>query len=305
MSRLAAKSFTRAKNFIKQNARPLDRRRFEFLFENGSPADVLDALTMYQNEDGGFGNALEPDFRLPDSSPVATSVALQVARQVGATYEHPLVEYALRYLLSSYDEAAKRWPAVSAKVNDYPHAPWWKYDSVTKKTEPESFANPSAELVGYLHAWSPLVPPDFLSSVTVRAVEQLLAAPDSLDMHDALCYLRLANELAGNEKARVVEKLTRVINTIVARDPAQWNSYGPQPLLFAPTPDSPFAESLHDVLNLNLDYQIAQQNADGSWSPNWSWDELYPETWPTAEREWRGNLSVDTLKLLKAYGRIE
>ncbi len=47
------------KKFIYQNARLIDRRRFEYFFEGGTQDAVIDALRSYQNEDGGFGNALE------------------------------------------------------------------------------------------------------------------------------------------------------------------------------------------------------------------------------------------------------
>jgi len=53
--------FERARKWICLNARPIDRARFAYLFENGSREAVLSALAEYQNEDGGFGHALEAD----------------------------------------------------------------------------------------------------------------------------------------------------------------------------------------------------------------------------------------------------
>ena len=69
--------FESARGFVHERARPLDRALFSALFENGDAAAVSNALVAFRNEDGGFGNALEPDFRLPASSPMATSMALQ------------------------------------------------------------------------------------------------------------------------------------------------------------------------------------------------------------------------------------
>ena len=37
----------------------------------------------FQNDDGGFGRALEPDFRLPASSAIATAVGFQYLREAG------------------------------------------------------------------------------------------------------------------------------------------------------------------------------------------------------------------------------
>ena len=67
----------KAKQYITTNARPLDKALFEFEFNNGSPQTVLDILKTYQNDDGGFGNALESDLRMNESSVLATTVALQ------------------------------------------------------------------------------------------------------------------------------------------------------------------------------------------------------------------------------------
>lgn len=54
-------------------------------FKDGSPNYVVDALRLYQNADGGFGNALEPDIRCPDSQPVPVQYALKVLDPVGLT----------------------------------------------------------------------------------------------------------------------------------------------------------------------------------------------------------------------------
>jgi len=68
----------RAERFIWLNGRLLDRRRFAHLFRSGSVDGVLAALLPYQNADGGFGNALEPDGRGPSSQPGHVCAALRV-----------------------------------------------------------------------------------------------------------------------------------------------------------------------------------------------------------------------------------
>ena len=76
--KLSNENFEKAQQFIHNNARALDVCLFEYEFAGGTAVSVLNALTAYQNEDGGFGNAIEPDFRLPDSSPMATKVSIQL-----------------------------------------------------------------------------------------------------------------------------------------------------------------------------------------------------------------------------------
>lgn len=51
-------NYNQARNFIYKNARPLDIARWKYLFEGGSKEDVLTALAIYQNKDGGFGSCL-------------------------------------------------------------------------------------------------------------------------------------------------------------------------------------------------------------------------------------------------------
>ena len=75
--------FQQAEEFIWCNARLLERRLFDFYFKSGSAQAVLAALCAYQNEDGGFGNALEPDIRCPESQPVPTQHALEILDVVG------------------------------------------------------------------------------------------------------------------------------------------------------------------------------------------------------------------------------
>lgn len=52
-----------ARNFPKNHARKLDLALSEHEFESGTMDAVLKELKKYQNDDGGFGNALEPDLR--------------------------------------------------------------------------------------------------------------------------------------------------------------------------------------------------------------------------------------------------
>src|SRR6185503_12022171 len=74
--RLQKEAFQRARKFLQTKARPLDRELFRFWFEDGTRESVEAELERFQNEDGGF-HGLESDLRLPQSSPIATSLAFQ------------------------------------------------------------------------------------------------------------------------------------------------------------------------------------------------------------------------------------
>ena len=58
---------TAVTSFMATHARLLDRRRFELVCGRAEPDEVLAALEGYRNPDGGYGWALEPDLRSPES----------------------------------------------------------------------------------------------------------------------------------------------------------------------------------------------------------------------------------------------
>jgi hypothetical protein len=71
-----------ASEFMRTNARLLDRRRFELLFAAGSGEAVLGALSGYANPDGGFGYGLEPDLRSVSSQPGGALHAFEVLEDI-------------------------------------------------------------------------------------------------------------------------------------------------------------------------------------------------------------------------------
>ena len=69
--------YNEVRRWMLRNARAVELALWRCHFEHGDPKDVADALLAYQNEDGGFGNALEPDCWNPGSTPVATWTAIK------------------------------------------------------------------------------------------------------------------------------------------------------------------------------------------------------------------------------------
>jgi hypothetical protein len=307
MMKLTQAALGRAKGFMQEKGRPVDQALFAYHFENGAAADVVKALATYQNEDGGFGRALEADLRLDDSSAIATSVAFQILRQIGAGASEPVVRRGIDYLLATYDASAQVWPIIPAAADTMPRAPWWDY---AKSAEGFSGfkANPRAELVGYLLDYAELVDAPLLAAVLDDTLQHLDGLPSAVEMHDFNCYRRLADtrSLAPDLKQRIWDKLSQAAGQIVDRDTAKWAGYAVRPLGLAPVPGMPVADALGDeLLGLNLDYEIQHQNEDGSWSPFWSWFGAYPEEWHQAKAEWESNFVVNTLLVLRAYGRLD
>ena len=302
---LTPEALARAKAFISEQARPLEQRLYLYRCEGGAAGDVLGALAEFQNEEGGFGHGLEPDVRLADSSVIATTVALQILRDLGVGSEHQMVQRTMRYLLDTYAAEHKVWPIAPPNVDDAPHAPWWSGGSLA-----DSFgsymANPRAEIVGYLWDYSELAPDALREELTAAVLSWLHEQADTVEMHDLLCYARLAEtrSLPDDLRRQMLDVLMKVADRAVTKEPSAWSGYCLKPLTLATSPASPFAEVLADAIELNLDYEIERQQADGSWAPNWTWGDAFPETWEVAKREWSGVLTLATLRTLSSFGRV-
>jgi hypothetical protein len=300
MKRLSHDAYERAVKYLKSEGRPLERARYALLFEGGDRAAVLTALESYQNPDGGFGCGLEPDLRLAESSVIATTIAFQTLRECAAPAAHPIVTRACVYLMATFDSNHLNWPIIPPNVDDAPHAPWWTYED----TIATRLSNPRAEIAVYLYDYAERFPASLPDRIGAAVVDHLLAGPDTLEMHDLLCYLRFyeSPKLPTTIKAQLTPKLTRILNTIVTRDPDAWKAYGLPPLSVIATPESPFATLFTSELAVNLDFVMDQQSQVGYWTPNWSWEPL--TAWSQAERDWRSVITLNTLLQLRAFDRL-
>jgi hypothetical protein len=302
MTVLARSAYEKAVNYLNHQARPLERASYAHLFRAAPAADALAELAHFQNEDGGFGHAMEPDIRLGDSSVIATTLAFQRFRAFNTPPQHPLVVKTCRYLLNTYDAAHLNWPIIPPNIDDAPHAPWWVHNGDLEK----SMSNPRAEIAGYLHQYREHFPDDMRKQVTQSVVDYLLQQPDEMEMHDLLCYIRLSEtpSLPEQFRAPLLDKLKRIVNNTVARSPEQWKAYGLPPLAVISSPDSPFADAFQNEIPQNLDFIIASQGENGAWEPNWSWGDLWPDAWEQARRDWAGCLTLDNLGKLRAFNRL-
>jgi hypothetical protein len=301
---LTTGSRERAEAFLLRAARPLEQARLRYDLGLADADDVLRELAAFGNPDGGYGHGLEPDLRLADSSAICTSVALQVMAEITPPADHPLVLAAMAYLVRTHDAAAGVWQQVPPNVGDAPHAPWWEHNPDPGR----QMANPQAELVGaaYRFVYVPAPWRDALAeAVTVHAEEQHA----SLSVPDLVCYRRLleAPGLPAALGSRLLPPLRMAIRRLFLEhpEPGHWVATGMGPLELAPEPGGPFAEDLASLVQEELDGLVQSQCADGSWAPTWTWGGRHPDAWAVAEREWRGVLTLQALRHLAAYGRVQ
>lgn len=280
----------RAREFILGNARLLDRKRFAFRFEAGAAESVVAALRPYQNVDGGFGNALEPDMRCAASQPVSTELALEILDEVGELHQE-LVHRCCDWL-SSVTTSEGGIPFVLASVEQGPHAPWWK---ATGKAS----LNPTAGIAGLLqkhavrHPWVTVAVEYCWRHLEGESLDQVI--PD-----DAISILRFLEWTPERERANAAfDALGALIRSrLVAYDP-QATGYVKMPLEFATSPDR-MAYRLFDsnTITTHLDELAQRQQADGGWPISWT-----PPS-PAAICEWRAFVTIKWLAVLDRYGRL-
>jgi hypothetical protein len=277
----------RASTYLLLHARLIDRLRFEALFAGGSRDRVLDTLRCYQNPDGGFGHALEPDLRGAGSQPEPVEVAFWILDELGA-FSDPMVTAACDYLLSVTTEDGGV-PFVLPSVRDTPRAPWWE-----TADDPPGHLIPTASLAGLLHKHGidhPWRGP--ATDFCWRAV----AAIDKITPYEARAVVTFLDLVPDRERALAeFDRLKDGILATVSLDPdAPGEAHFP--LDFAPEPlRLPLFDA--DVLHRHLDALPAAQSAEGGWHPNFlMWT-------PVVAHEWGGYLTVGRLKTLRAYGRL-
>ena len=280
--------FDAAAEFMAARARVLDRRVFQRLFQGGAPEPVRDAVAAYRNDDGGFGHALEPDLRAPASQPAAVEMALRIMDAAGA-WDERLVRDAIDWLTSiAPSEGGATF--VLPTLSQGPHAPWW----VPAEGNPVSLIQ-TGQIAGVLyargfnHPWR-----DGATEVMWRGIDQL-TEPNAYEMFGVLAFLQHVPDRSRAENA--LQRIGRLLRALVTVDPnAEGETHSP--LDFAPLPDS-IARSLFDeaTINAHLDHLAGAQREDGGWTFNW------PAWSPAAESDWRGFLTVDALRVLRANGR--
>lgn len=284
-----------AERFLVSHARVLELRRFERLFRGGEASAVRDAVAAYRNSDGGFGQALEPDCRCPDSQPLALDFALRVLHEADA-WDGSLVDGALRWLT---EREATGGGAVFVEpfASHWTHAPWYA---------PQPGRAPSIISTGYLagtlhergtaHPWL-----DGATSVMWRLIE----GSTGIDPIEMLAVLYFLDRVPDRDRAvAAVDMLApRIVDGgvdggMVTLDP-QAAGYVHPPLEFAPQPDSVGRRLFEaSVIESDLDRLAAGQAEDGGWTftfLDWS---------PVTTYAWRGHFTIESLCILRANGRL-
>ncbi|HEY8599851.1 MAG TPA: hypothetical protein VIL85_15550 [Thermomicrobiales bacterium] len=271
----------RAAQFFGGQGRDIDRERFRYHFGGGTRQQFLDVLSRYQNADGGFGHGLEPDISAPVSNPFATELALLYCIQADVPNDPPLLRRAVDYLeATQYEDGSWRF---SREVYESDLAPWfagWTWPNL----------NPTCTIAGLLRRLG-------LGSARLHErVGQLfreLARPADLlsdEFYTVRPYAYYFDADGGGEETELYRAgmlwwLIRQHETGKVADGSHFFEY-------ARTPDRPVARHIpKTTLESELDRLALEQDNDGGWPS------------PYGE-QWHGAITVQSLLVLQAYGRL-
>ncbi len=286
-------------------ARPLEIARYAYQFEKGSVNVVLKELSTFQNHDGGFGHGIEPDFHLPDSTPMATSVGLRILDTLSSSkLRDEMIAKALQYLRGAFYLNRVGWYSVTPEVNEFPHAPWWTYDISTKMTPIDmNWGNPSAELLSYAYSYPKYMLNWPIDTYIEHALQYFERKSKFQSEHELFCFLHLYHHLSSDLRVRLEKNLQKGIDALIVIDKEKWSSYVPQPLDFLIFPEDNLWGISEENIRKNLQFYITLFEKETLISPNWEWSS-YPSHWSLAKKEWTGVLTLKYLKRLQDFDVI-
>ncbi len=313
MKKLSKVSYEEIRLWIYRNARPLDLALWQYHFENGSKEAILSSLLHYQNKDGGFGNALEPDSWNPNSSPYTTLHAINILNEIDfVDKSHQVIQGIFKFLESSMHSDEDGWLFSIPSNDDFPHAPWWTYDKAANKYESIGV---SAGIVGFILEYG-----DQDSGIYKKAYSVTNQLIDKLNTHDKYGemgvrgYLTLKDKLLqlgmtdNFDMEFITNAVKKLVNDSIERDTAKWAIYGKRPSDFISSPDSDFYKDNEEILQKELDYIIDRRPENGVWDISWTWfenNEKYSKEFAISQNWWKADKALEKLKLLRNFGRLE
>ncbi len=282
-------AFRAAEHFTMRSARLIDRHRFAYHFQNGPAAPIRSALAAYRNLDGGYGNGLDPDMRGHASQPAATELALAHLDELGPI-PHNIGSGICRYL-TSISGPEGNIPHALPTIRNTEAAPW------LQTGEPYiSSLGATAAITAYLHKHRITHPwRDLATAYCWKHIDSMgWTHPE-----EAIRICHFLQHAPNRPRAlQAINRLSAIIRAEFDEYPTP-DSRTHTPLDLAPSPDH-IARPLftQTVIAHNLDTFQRQQRPDGGW-------DSHHDTWdPAATIEREGMLTIQRLRVLRAYGRI-
>ncbi|HEX3028046.1 MAG TPA: hypothetical protein VHT34_01785 [Clostridia bacterium] len=313
MRKLTQKDYQEIKLWIYRNARPIELAIWQYFFEDGSQEAVISSLMLYQNADGGFGNALEADNWNPNSTPYTTLRAINILKDIGfSDIKHPIMQGIFKFLESGSYCSENGWYFSIPSNNDYAHAPWWTYDMEANKTEGIGV---TAELSAFIFQYA-----DQNSEIFKKALafsKTLMNRLHSDEYYGDMGIGGYCILLDSINQAQLTDhfdydylkqRLRKLVSSSIERDTSKWAQYTVRPSDYIRSPKSIFYRDNEDVVAQELDYIIDTRPKDNVWNITWSWfenNDRYPKEFAISENWWKASKAVDRMNFLRNFNRVD
>ncbi|MEV0384221.1 hypothetical protein [Nonomuraea sp. NPDC050643] len=285
--------------FLAGHARVLDRRRHDLLMGEGDAAGVLAALDAYRNADGGYGWGLEADLRSPESQPGAALHAFEVFEEV-APVTAPQAA-ALCDWLDSVTLPDGGLPFSLPLTVSEATAPWWSGGDATSSSL--QITAISAAVAHRVAVHDPAVAAHpWLAKATRYCLDTIAGLEEAPHAYVLLFAVRFLDSVYDTQP-RAADLLKRLGGHIPAdgrvRVEGGTENEALRPLDFAPDPGRPVRDLFEpDVIAADLVRLAGEQRDDGGWTVD------YARISPAGALEWRGAITVASLRILRANGVI-
>lgn len=301
---ITQKQLKEIEHWLFTNARSIEIAKWNLIFEKGTKASLIAELLKYQNEDGGFGHAFEPDIHTPESAAVPSSEAIFLVQDYGLDLDDSWAKKLLNWYENTAKDTPAIWERVPKSVEEYPHAPWWGYSPNTSDSIFKPF--PNAAVASVLLSGT-----DSQRLLGEKIAEQcmnFIFEDETFDWYDTHSLQKLFLALLDKGSPLITPEIitsmnSRVLKSVcVNRD--EWGGFVAQPLDSIDSPDSYWYNLLPEDVQNNLDYWEDTLTTDGYWPLNFSWG-TNSEAANSTARAWKGYTVVKRIKVLKAFNRID
>lgn len=295
--KLSKDSYLKARDFILINARMIERRLFQFHFENDSPEGVFHAVYAYRNPDGGFGHGMEPDTASPESQPLFSIMALETLDEVGYLTKKIILNDFMPYF-ESITTVKGGIPWMFRPKSAYP------CEEHFKTVKEWGALSTTAPLLGILEKYKIDIP------WMTKAEQFVWSEFERIKDKHVFCYLCVSRWLTFLKHTKSQDKAKKTIKNlknwiladgVICKDKSDdgWGLYGkPHSLNYNPSSESiPYSLFSKETIESDLKELINRQKNDGRWD---TWYGISQGT----KLEWAGIQTLWALKTLKNYDKI-
>lgn len=307
MLKLSKNDFKTIQTQMYNKARDIDVALFNVMFDDKFPKSFLaNALTGFQNRDGGFAHALEVDNYNKDSSTIQCVEALRIASMAFDSIEDDeILSASFKKLFNYLYNRLDKWEAVIESNNYAICASWYKYTDVNKERFGEA---PTPSILGYTLMLSRENSVYYKKALekSKKVVDNFLLKTsftvEEIKSYKVLVAALVKKNLFASKLDEIKNKFYSVGYEMVEKNKDNFQNPCLLPLdvFFEYTGDSKY----DSLIDLNLDYLITSIKPHGLWEAQYDWSQEIAEG-ATAQIKWIGVISCININYLKKFGRIE